>query len=141
MLIEEGKFYKTRDGYKVGPMQKPYADSYDFWGLCGERDRVYLADGTHGTRAEGGVKNDPDMNIVAEWSEGPVREVVTTRREIVPGVYDRLEVLPSVAHSFRIRLVYRDGLAVEQDASHFINPKELRTLIENLTALQEVIGK
>lgn len=90
MQIEAGKFYRTRDGRKVGPMVKECARSYDWSGAEGEKGRIYREGGAHGGSY---VRNIPDLDIVAEWQDeptGPVRTV--TRREIVPGVYGIVHV-------------------------------------------------
>lgn len=80
--IEEGKFYRTRDGRKVGPMyvKHPY-NGLAFWG-CDTKGYMgvkYYEDGSR-TRVD-----DP---LIAEWTDaptGPVRTV--TRKEVVPGRY------------------------------------------------------
>lgn len=61
MQIEEGKFYKNRDGDKVGPMRaKPnYEGSYKWWD---EKDFDY--------RDDGGFLNVPhDEDLIEEWEE------------------------------------------------------------------------
>lgn len=77
LVIEEGKAYRTRDGRKVGPMSKAGsgADAYAFYGhvACDVRgtefDRVFQADGKHGSAGHGGVvENIAELDIVAEWT-------------------------------------------------------------------------
>ena len=41
----------------------------------------------------------PDLDLVAEWTESPVRTV--TRKEIVPGRYGRIEVKADEADNAR----------------------------------------
>lgn len=81
--LEVGKYYKTRDGRKVGPMiASGYAWLYEDDQNC----RLWNSDGS-------GYYGDTDGAIIAEWTEeptGPVRTV--TRKEIVPGVYGNVEV-------------------------------------------------
>lgn len=87
MKLEEGKYYKTRDGRKVGPIViNPITGvaltserDFDFWCVLAENG---LANGDDGEPHE----ND----IIAEWQDGPIREV--TKKELVPGVYGRFKV-------------------------------------------------
>lgn len=138
MLIEEGKFYRTAEGLKAGPVERSTQSGYFWTAKVGSEIRIYFENGRHGGSH---TPNKPGLDLVALWTDGPVREVVTTTREIVPGVYDRLEVQASTPHEVSIRLASRGGTAISRDAVHRLNPKELATLIANLTALQEVIGK
>ena len=66
MKIEAGKFYKTRDGRKVGPMVIADDEYYSFAahieGVSGEK--IFQSDGTHGDKWIG---NRPDQDIVSEW--------------------------------------------------------------------------
>lgn len=70
MKIEAGKFYKTRDGRKVGPMVTSVDDDqYAFYAYIeGERgNKIFQADGKHG-----GTKwifNEPDKDIVGPWTD------------------------------------------------------------------------
>lgn len=89
--IEEGKFYKTRDGRKVGPMAwENTGKSYvypqgGYWAVSGVgtwwQDGKYYKD------------KSTDSDIISEWpsdARGPIREIL--RREIVPGVYGIVEI-------------------------------------------------
>lgn len=83
MKIEVGKYYKTRDGRKV-VIDHRGIDGGEFCyrsldGAWYRDDGRYLPNYEH--------PND----LVAEWIDGPVRTV--TRKEIVPGVYGKVEVL------------------------------------------------
>ena len=95
MKIEEGKSYKTRDGRKAS---KPEWNSdHGCWYLVVDEAsednrtlRAYESDGTHGSE---GVCNDPNLDLVAEWSSDPAGPVVVeTRKRIVPGKHDNLTV-------------------------------------------------
>lgn len=96
LRIEEEKFYRTRDGRKLGPTKPyqsiapdgPYAECHWEAGPY-----VYQDDGTFWNNA------NPRNDLVAEWHlstavepTGPVRTV--TRKEIVEGEYGRIRVLP-----------------------------------------------
>jgi hypothetical protein len=83
--IEAGKYYKTRDGRKVGPMKycvdyndHPWEEDFN------KSTHIWRDDGTSG------FLGDPDL--IAEWptKTGPVRTV--TRKEIVLGVYGRVGI-------------------------------------------------
>ena len=53
-----------------------------------------------GEACAGNVNNmRPDLDLVAEWTESPVRTV--TRKEIVPGRYGRIEVKADEADNAR----------------------------------------
>lgn len=88
MKIEAGRYYKTRDGRKVGPMEHCGSDTDHPWQEAKNMSaHIWRDDGTSKWR------NDP--TLIAEWPTeptGPVRTVTRTTREIVPGVYGGLEV-------------------------------------------------
>ena len=67
--LEAGKYYKTRDGRKVGPMQER-----EFGFFCDKHNYTTL-----------GMAAFPGKDIISEWQESPIREV--TRRELVAGQY------------------------------------------------------
>lgn len=133
MKIEAGKFYRTRDGRKVGPAEPSGSGGrFEFrgpWCYAHEEDGRYF----------GRKESERVLDIVAEWSDGPVREVVTTRREIVPGVYDRLEVVDSDQDRVHLRLAARGGIALASNSTHVLSRDELDQLITNLTALRDVL--
>lgn len=79
LKIEEGKYYKTRDGRKVGPIRK--------WEGC---LKEWAVDGRNGY-LEGFNTED----LIAEWTDGPVVTETVTKTRIVPGVYDGVEVVAS----------------------------------------------
>jgi hypothetical protein len=72
LKIEVGKFYRTRDGHKVGPMRNAnYGDGFDW---------VY--DGGSGCWSREGKqqnKHKPEGDLIAEWTDepAPVKEVGT----------------------------------------------------------------
>ena len=81
MKIEEGRYYKTRDGRKVGPMEHCGSDTDHPWQEAKNMSaHIWRDDGTSKWR------NDP--TLIAEWPAeptGPVRTV--TRKEIKNGIY------------------------------------------------------
>jgi hypothetical protein len=67
MKIEEGKFYRTRDGHKVGPMifDSTVTDSYPY------RDPDWS-----GWWSEGGERQAakfPETDLIAEWEDTPAK--------------------------------------------------------------------
>lgn len=65
LQIEAGKFYKTRDGRKVGPMAHYYRDR---WIVAYGDGNVWLSDGSPAHRSEGKYMSDGGA-LVAEWVE------------------------------------------------------------------------
>lgn len=118
MRIEGGKYYRTRDGRKVGPMER-FGFSGNFRDTPG--NGKYWSDSGVGVNVS---------DIVAEWSRGPVRTV--TRKEIVPGVYGRV----------RVNDGGKAGMVGLWFDGHYFKPAELRaaaaTFIELAAALDEV---
>ena len=63
MQIEVGKYYRTRDGMKVGPMARADNEGAQFYSNdCG----LYFADGTFGY---GETCRCANLDIIAEWTE------------------------------------------------------------------------
>jgi len=63
MKIEAGKYYRTRDGRKVGPMARADNEWAQFYSKdCG----LYFADGTFGS---GETTRCPNLDLIAEWTE------------------------------------------------------------------------
>lgn len=84
MKLEVGKYYRTSDGRKVGPIEPVMVVAGHFH-----------YDASRGTFSEDGTSYaGADKDIIAEWSDatevGPVRTV--TRHEIVPGKYGNVTV-------------------------------------------------
>lgn len=84
MKIEAGKYYKARDGRKVGPMERNVESAIELpWLERGNDQCAWHGDGKRyvGSKA-------PEWDLVAEWTDEPTSPVRTvTRREIVPGTY------------------------------------------------------
>lgn len=81
MKIEAGKYYKTRDGRKVGPVreQNGYLTT-DRWHYAENGECCY--------KGISGNEKHPEFDLISDWQEGPIRTV--TRREIVAGVYGKV---------------------------------------------------
>jgi len=113
MKIEAGKYYRTRDGRKVGPMKGEF-------GYCTSQEhgsKEWRGDGKYWN----GEGSGRDWDLIAEWTDKPANEApkpplgveeysrlmhrvwdaekqsnkpspFVTRRELVPGVYGRVFV-------------------------------------------------
>lgn len=124
MKIEAGKFYRTRDGRKVGPVD---VDGTDYWCVSARL---------------GGIENSWRLNglwhaslpahkldLIAEWKDdGPVREV--TRKEIVPGRYGKLQLGVGV-NSPKVYLDFAEG--------NMFDAADLRSLIATLTEIADAL--
>jgi hypothetical protein len=64
MKIEEGKFYRTRDGRKVGPMTYNLKESIFPW-MCESSRQTFRKDGYFC------LSGDHELDLVAEWTEEP----------------------------------------------------------------------
>lgn len=134
LKIEAGKYYRTRDGRKVGPMVRPAKpDEYPWHGTGPLGNCIWY-------RSEGGKFHGPIMqnalDLIAEWTDeptGPVRTV--TRKEIVPGVYGRVEVTADGA----VRFVWARG--VTQGGPTLMSAPELRAAAAVLTELADALGE
>lgn len=87
MEIEVWKRYRTRGGRKVGPMRSDAS--------FGEPAFIEAEGDGRGWSLSGraiGVEHGADEDLIAEWTDGPVRTV--TRREVVEGVYAHVAVCP-----------------------------------------------
>ena len=94
LTLQEGRYYRTRSGAKVGPVETREGGSY------------FCASGTHYTREglssfRGGFRSAYETSyrkhedIVAEWTDEPAGPVITTTRtttEIRPGCYSGVRV-------------------------------------------------
>ena len=126
LKLEVGKYYKTRDGRKVGPMKNNWSTSGHFcWcvdaGCCSSVlwDEV----GCSGSYC--------DYDLIAEWPAddtptGPVRTV--TRKEVVPGVYDGLDVGQAV-----------DGHVFIAMGIHRVDAEAIDALIAHLTVIRDAL--
>jgi hypothetical protein len=66
MKIEAGKYYRTRDGQKVGPMNNTDNEGAKFYSIA---TGLYFEDGTFGY---GESIRCPRLDLISEWTdEGP----------------------------------------------------------------------
>lgn len=145
MKIEEGKFYRSRDGRKVGPMEA-YSGDHPWFGT--------IDDDASGAgcwfRGEGGSfsgygSTPHRLDLVAEWHEdsldrveaeikaeisSPVRTV--TRKEIVPGEYGHI----TISDDNRMML---DGVSIWLPRNRRWKAEELRAAAATLTEIAEAL--
>ena len=100
MKIEEGKYYRTRDGRKVGPM-KLDEDSFS-------ARFHWIGDGNGADYDNSGRDCDNDdcvYHLIAEWPDEPASPVRTvTRKEIVEGDYGVVTVGSTIGSTVSITL-------------------------------------
>ncbi len=73
MQLEAGKYYKTRDGRKVGPMVKKWTGEPDGdeWGYEGS-SACYDKQGIRWVGAY-----EPESDLIAEWTDEPAQAALT----------------------------------------------------------------
>jgi hypothetical protein len=121
--IEAGKFYKTRDGSKVGPaIYRPVHGCFQAgrdWLVSGCR---YYEDGTPFGRKDA----EWALDLISEWTDEPTGPVITeTVKRIVPGTYGIVTVYSN--HSTEI--IARSGYTAA----------ELRAAAATLTEIAEAL--
>ncbi|RAL98698.1 hypothetical protein DOU54_06465 [Agrobacterium sp. MS2] len=102
LKIEAGKFYKTRDGRKIGPMER----YYDAWHTSFEDGRMWRDDGLRWFETSRG-----DTDLVAEWVEPASDENAHVAKQPVEK--------PKFKVGDRVRVVKHrnlDGHAISMDA-------------------------
>lgn len=131
--LEAGKYYKTRDGRKVGPaILRIDLHSTWPWDVGDQALRC------HNGKVGGNGTFDDSFDIISEWSESPIRTV--TRREIVAGVYGRLHVSRDFSMEDKnLRIALSDSLGKPDTAGHYWNLDELDEVIHTLSQIREVI--
>jgi hypothetical protein len=150
LRLEVGKFYRTRDGRKIGPMRDGGAAYSGLFvgpgtviirtdGSPTTHPQIYLLDGTV-AMMRAGEENDI---LVAEWTESsPVRttERTITETEIVPGIYGRLEIAPySVDHDgWAIGITTSNGRA---NSVQTMSAEELRAAAVTLNELADALDR
>lgn len=125
MKLEAGKSYRSRSGDRIGPITA-------FGGYFECDGWHFASDGTSSVEGRLPRPSGQDWraprDLVAEWSEGPVRTV--TRKEIVYGVFDSVLVNETGA----------GGTLESVEVLKVRTPSELRaaaaTLIEIADALE-----
>lgn len=127
MRIEEGKFYRTREGRKVGPVR---ATDNSFWPMeCGGTWWRANGESCEGSMARMYPRND----IISEWIESPVRTETVTTRRIEPGVYGRIRVRDEAGMvdggtQVGFNFVARNGASMGQPEVAYLSAPELREL-------------
>lgn len=115
MKIEAGKYYKTRDGRKVGPMRElnRHETDYPWTDKDGDMpDQRYNDKGYE-------IGTGSDCDLISEWKDetpSPIRTV--TRREIVAGNYG----IVAITKSNKVMIAAGYYTAEElREAAHILN--------------------
>ncbi|WP_408914047.1 ribosomal protein L7/L12 [Brucella pseudogrignonensis] len=93
LKIEAGKYYRTRDGRKVGPME-----AWCFGGWHSDRAEHPLNGGVwldDGTAKYAGAKDSPDL--IAEWIDEPVKVAAPVAKPAIVALIENGQPKPSVA--------------------------------------------
>lgn len=108
MKLEVGKYYRTRDGRKVGPIiPRPYSDEYyEPFMWADSAGGIWAHNGENGN-ATGRLGEPDDGDLIAEWAThpSPVRTVTTTRQELVCGQYGIIDLHGVDKDMVQIRMV------------------------------------
>ena len=157
--IEEGKYYLTRDGRKVGPMEHGPGERY-----CWIEPGDPAIDGSPGGWMEGGsfycYASASGLDIVAEWTDGvsvssdgsasvsgfmaaaagtvtsPVRTV--TRKEVVGGEYGPILVETDGAY---VRLGFKTTGGIFPPTRSIFSTSELRQVASVLTQIADALDE
>lgn len=124
MKLEEGKFYKTRDGTRVGPAKRGNGWQLNYKGCL----FTYWYDGGYG------VFDETPYDIISEWTDEP--EVATqspirtvTKKELVPGVYGQVWISER-----------EDGLGLSSiQMKPTLDPSELRAAADIFTQIADYL--
>lgn len=131
MKLEVGKFYRTRDGQKVGPIKSRRDKVYPFHGRLDDTVSPSFTKDGYYWRSE---LESPD-DLIAEWVDepaasqpaGPVRTI--TRKEIVPGSYK------GPVHIYEAD---NDSVRLSVPGFHY-KLVDLKNIIETLTEIADAL--
>lgn len=135
VTIEEGKYYRTRDGRKLGPYH--YSDTGGVWIVGDDHMTARFQDGRCNRN-----RPLPD-DLVTEWvdpdpvpvpSAGPIRMV----RQIVPGAYGRLIINGPAYDTISLSFNYRSQRDLACTYST-LNVNEISDLIIILSSIVDVM--
>lgn len=144
MKLEVGKFYKTRDGRKVGPMGiEESQDATSFhWNVQGAGVGRWDESGDDGYASTFTAVDD---DLVALWQDaptGPVRTVTRTTKEIVPGVYGAVSVhqITDSADAGHVWITLTSKEATPEQTFHaLLKADQIRAAIATLTEIAQAL--
>ena len=124
MKLEVGKYYRDADGNKYGPMECVKSTEHP-WNEAGSVS-------CHVWRCDGTSKWQGDPTLIAEWPSddaptGPVRTVTRTTREIVPGVYGKVQIGEPC------------NIGISVFMNHVFTRDQLRAAIATLTEIAQAL--
>ncbi len=123
LTIEAGKFYRTRDGRKVGPIKSAFHWLYaDFNGTS----QPFFEDGTHGAGLQ---PNKPCLDLIAEWPEtsnvGAQVDTLAEEYGPAPASNDNAAAEPDTTLNIKFTSDFSD-----LDAAILVRKKKLKKLIK-----------
>lgn len=137
MQIEAGKYYVARDGGIIGPMRTE-GSFFSFRGYH------YAANGECCYKGRANEHSYSSRDLIEEWAEptatpapaGPVRMV----RQIVPGVYGRIEADKLKDGQAQVRFVGRTGASfIDARSMAVMDADELRSAAMVFSQLAEAL--
>lgn len=91
LTIEAGKYYRTRDGRKVGPMKKWHLGGWATNNNCPFKGGLWGDDGTAWFK---GMKDSPVL--IAEWVDEPQTEPTLIKTPSIVALIDNGQPMPAV---------------------------------------------
>lgn len=120
LKIEAGKFYRTRDGRKVGNIHKDFG--YWFGNVVGESGtRAFEPDGKHGNEH---IPNNPDLDLIAEWQDTPAAPVAAQ----IDAIAEEYGPAPQQEPDTTLHIKFTSDFS-ELDAAILVRKKKLEKLI------------
>lgn len=113
LTIRAGRYYRTRDGRKVGPMRKWYHKDIDHPWEDGDTGDIYSDNGT----------SDYNEDIIAEWTDEPVAAVASSNADIFDDLEDWMADNPL---SPTVTPTSTTGFTVPLDAPEFGGATEFK---------------
>lgn len=137
MKIEEGRYYKTRDGRKVGPVTIDISEKESLRVRAPHLEAGFVAAWFEDGRFY--EKPGSTYDIVALWNEGPVRTV--TRKEIVPGEYGHILVDRTANDGSLVLLGFKSTGGIYPQVRSYFTSTELTAAIETLTTIRDALDE
>lgn len=120
ITITPGKFYRTRDGRKVGNIHKDFG--FWFGRVVGESgSRAFEPDGKHGNKH---IQNNPDLDLIAEWHDTPSAPIAA-QVDAIAEEYGPPPAEPDATLNIKFTSDFS-----ELDAAILVRKKKLKKLIK-----------
>jgi len=128
--IRKGRTYVARNGDKIGPMRRAKASEFnDDWPWTVDGRQAWKTNGSYSD-----VRPVCEFDLIAEWTEGPVRTVTRTVTEttITPGTYARITVTDEGKAGM---------VGIWLNSGHYFSPSDLRAAAAVLLELAGALGE